>query len=60
MVLQELGQIVKVIETRRIQFIGHIMRHNIFVSNIMERKINGKRGRGRPGDIILGNQVLRQ
>ena len=31
------------------------MRYNTFIINIMEGKINRKRGRGRPRDTNLGN-----
>jgi len=49
--VQEPRQIIKMIETRKIKFFGH----STFIINIMEEKINGKRGRGRPRDTNLGN-----
>jgi len=32
----------------KIKLIGHLLRHNVFITNIMEGTINGKRTRGRP------------
>lgn len=53
--VQEPRQIIKIIETRKIKFFGHVMRHNTFIINIMEGKINGKRGRRRPRDTNIGS-----
>jgi hypothetical protein len=40
--LQEPRKIIKIRETRKIKYFGHIMQHNTFIINIMEGKINGK------------------
>ncbi|KAI5739387.1 hypothetical protein M8J77_018683 [Diaphorina citri] len=50
-VLEEVGesrQLIKTIEKRKIKLIGHIIRHNNFITNIFEGKIQGKKTRGRP------------
>ena len=51
--IQEPRQIIKMIKIRKIKFFGHVMRHNTLIANVMEGKINGKRGRGRPRDTNL-------
>jgi len=51
--VREPRQIIKMIGIRRIKFFGHVMRHNTFIINIMEGKINGKRGSGRPRTIQI-------
>lgn len=43
------------IETRKIKFFGHVMRHDTFTINIVKGKINRKRGKGRPRVTNLGN-----
>lgn len=40
--------LLKTIQNRRGRMIGHLMRHDAFFVNILEGKVNGKRGRGRP------------
>ena len=42
------------IEKRRTRWIGHTLRHNGFVKNIIEGKIEGKVPRGRPRDKYIG------
>jgi len=46
-VIDEPRKIIRMIEIRKTKFLGHIMRHNMLIKNIMEGKINGKRERGR-------------
>jgi len=38
---------------------GHLLRHNPFVANIFERRINGHKGRGRPRKAYL-EEMTRQ
>jgi hypothetical protein len=33
---------------RKVKLIGHLLRHNGFVTNIMEGRLLGKKSRGRP------------
>lgn len=53
--IEEPRQIIKMMEIRKTKFFGHIMRHNTFITNITEGKINGKRGKGRPRETNLGS-----
>lgn len=48
----------KMMEIRKTKFFGHIMRHKTLITNIMERKINGKEGRRRPKESNLGNMKI--
>ena len=36
------------IKTRKMSFFGHVKRHDTILKQIIEGKMNGKRGRGRP------------
>ncbi|PZC78062.1 hypothetical protein B5X24_HaOG202597 [Helicoverpa armigera] len=50
-VLSRIGsrrQLLHSIENRRGKMIGHLIRHDDFIKNIVEGKVEGKRGRGRP------------
>jgi hypothetical protein len=50
-ILQEIGEernIITAIMKRKVKLIGHQLRYNDFVTNILEGKIMGKRLRGRP------------
>ncbi|VVC39746.1 Hypothetical protein CINCED_3A004050 [Cinara cedri] len=47
--------IIKIMKMRKTKFFGHMMRHDTIITNIMERKINGNRGRIRPRETNLGN-----
>jgi hypothetical protein len=50
-VLKEINEkrtILRVVEMRKVKFIGHLLRHNDFVTNIMEGRVLGKKNRGRP------------
>ena len=40
--------LLKMLNNRRYSWIGHIIRNNEFVVNIMERAISGKKAMGRP------------
>ena len=40
--------LMEIIQNRRGKMIGHLIRHDNFMGNIIEGKIEGKRGRGRP------------
>jgi hypothetical protein len=44
------------VEKGRSRWIGHTLRHNGFVKNIMEGKIEGKVLRGRPRDKYMGQK----
>lgn len=46
--IQERRYLMKSIEKRKIKLVGHIIRHNNFINNIFEGKIQGKIPRGRP------------
>lgn len=46
--VKEKRSIMDTIENRRGSMIGHLIRHDLFIKNIIEGKIEGKRGRGRP------------
>ena len=46
--INEKRNLMDTIEKRRGKMIGHLIRHDRFINNIMEGKIEGKRGRGRP------------
>jgi hypothetical protein len=56
-VLREIGekrQLMKQIKLRKGRWIGHILRHQCLLLRILEGKIEGKRGRGRPRNNYLG------
>lgn len=50
-VIQEQKHIIKIIETRKIKFLKHVIRHNKCIINIIKGKINGKRRRELPREI---------
>jgi hypothetical protein len=41
-------QMMKLINSRKIELIGHLMRNNDFITNIFEGKFAGKKTRRRP------------
>ena len=41
-------QLLEIIKNRIMSFFGHIKRHNSIIKDILEGKVEGKRGRGRP------------
>jgi hypothetical protein len=50
-VLKEINEkrtILRVVGMRKVKLIGRLLRHNDFVTNIMEGRVLGKEGRGRP------------
>jgi hypothetical protein len=49
-VLKEINEkrtILRVVGMRKVKLIGHLLRHNSFVTNIMEGRVLGKESRGR-------------
>ena len=50
--VSECRNFTKVVD-RRVEFIGHLLRHQEFVTNIIEVKVRVKRGRGRPKNPLL-------
>lgn len=53
-------QIIKTINIRLTKFFEHIVRHNTFITNIMEGKINGKEeenGRGKYEEAITSSKL---
>lgn len=46
--VKEERRLMKEMGKRKIKFIGHVIRHNTFFVNILEGKVLGKKGRGRP------------
>jgi len=50
-VLIEIGEersLIDSIMRRKVKLTGHLLRHNAFLTNILEGKVEGKRSRGRP------------
>jgi len=45
--------LLKILKNRRHSWIGHTIRHNEFVVNILEGAISGKKGRGKTSTTIL-------
>ena len=41
-------QLLDIIKTRKMCFFGHIKRHDTIIKEILEGKVEGRRGRGRP------------
>ena len=41
-------KLLQSIKTRKLKYFGHIKRHDTLEKHILEAKIEGKRGRGRP------------
>jgi hypothetical protein len=52
------GLLLKILKNIHHSWIGHIIRHNEFVANILEGAISGKKAMGRPGLQYL-EQVVR-
>ena len=50
-------QLMKTIQQRSLQFFGHLVRRNNIHRVLIEGKINGKRGRGRPITSWVNNIV---
>jgi hypothetical protein len=50
-VLKEINEkrtILRVVGMRKVKLIGHLLRHNGFITNIMEGRVLRKESRGRP------------
>jgi len=45
--------LLKTLKNRRHSWIGHTVRHNEFVGNVLEGAISGKKGRGKTWTAIL-------
>ena len=45
---------VHVIKQRQANWIGHVLRHDCLLKTVLERKIEGKRPRGKPRKKMLG------
>jgi hypothetical protein len=45
--------LLKILKNRRHSWIGHIIRHNEFVINILEGAISGQKGRGKTSTTVL-------
>ena len=48
-------QITPMIRRKKLQYFGHLMRHNNICKTLLEGHINGKRNRGRPRMSWLDN-----
>ncbi|KAI5636210.1 hypothetical protein NE865_11049 [Phthorimaea operculella] len=46
--VKEKRALLRTIENRRGKMMGHLIRHDSFLKTIIEGKVEGKRGRGRP------------
>jgi len=51
-IVEERRVLLSIIGLRSGKFIGHLMRHNLFITKIMEGRINGRKGRGRQRKVI--------
>lgn len=61
-ILQEIGEernIITAIMKREMKLIGHLLKHNDFVTNILEGNIMGKRSRRRPRQSFF-NDIKQQ
>lgn len=58
-VLEKVGlknkEMLNIIKRRKLTYYGHISRHHSMQKEILEGKIEGKRGRGRPRKSWIGN-----
>src|SRR6218665_4067920 len=57
---EEKRSLINIIRTRQKNWIGHIFRGNSLQREIMEGKMEGKRGRGRPRQKLMddGGRIL--
>ena len=51
--VKEERKLLKMLNNRRHLWIGHIIRHNEFVVNILEGAISGKKGHGKTSTTIV-------
>lgn len=56
-IIEEKRVLLFIIRSRSGKLIGHLMRHNPFITNIMEGRINGRKGRGRPRKTFIGEMI---
>ena len=56
-IVEEKRVLLSIIRSRSGKLIGHIMRHNPFINNIMKGRINGRKGRGRPRKTFVGEMI---
>jgi hypothetical protein len=50
---------LNIIKERSGKMFGHLLRHNLFMTNIFEGWINGYKGRGRPRKAYI-DEMIRQ
>jgi len=51
--VQEQRSLLQVIKQRQANWIGHVLRHDCLLKTVLERKIEGKRPRGKPRRKML-------
>jgi hypothetical protein len=56
-IVEEKRVLLSIIRSRSGKLIGHIMSHNLFIINIMEGRINERKGRGRPRKTFIGGII---
>lgn len=55
--IHETRKLITNIEKRKAKFVGHTLRHNEFLTTILEGKVLGKKGRGRPRKAHLDSMI---
>ena len=55
--VEEERTLLQTVKIRKVEYCGHVLRHNDLIKAIMERKVNGKRGRGRPQRMWMNDIV---
>jgi hypothetical protein len=56
-IVKEKRVLLSIIRSRSGKLIGHLLRHNSFITNIMEGRINEHNGRGRPRKTFIGEII---